>query len=1062
MIRTVWVWSFLLSTLLAQNVSSWKSLKFREVGPANMGGRIDDLAVVESNTNIVYAATASAGVWKSVNSGMTWTPLFDDQSLSSIGDVTVAPSEPETVWVGTGESNNRQSSSWGNGVYKSQDGGKTWVHMGLKETHHIGRILIHPTNPNIVYVAAAGRLWGPNEERGVFKTTDGGKTWNKVLYINPDTGVNDLALDYHNPDTIYAAAYQRRRTVFGMNGGGPGSAIYRTVDGGATWKKLTKGLPQEDLGRIGLDVYRKDGNIVYALVESQQPGIFRSDDKGETWTRMSNTNPRPMYFSNVRIDPTNDQRIWVLGVNLHYSEDGGKTFRIDRGTKIHVDFHAMWIDPTNAANMIVGCDGGIHFSRDAGRSFDARAQIPLGQFYEVGLDNSKPYKICGGLQDNSTWCGPSATLNSHGITNEDWYTVQGGDGFYAQIDPEEPWIVYAESQDGNLIRRDLRTHEARSIRPREESDEMDRYRFQWDSPIVISKHDRKSLYYGGNFVFKSTDQGDNWRRISPDLTNNVDRRTLSIMGKKVEDRTMLARNDGVANFPSVSTLAESTTRAGIVWAGTDDGNLHVTRDGETWKNVTGNVSGVPKGTYVSRVVPSAHNPGTAYVAFDGHRSNDFGIYLYKTTDFGETWKPVKKGIPETGGVINVVREHPRNANLLFAGGEFGLYVSFDAGDNWQEFKNNLPRVPVDDIAIHPRDNDLVLGTHGRSVWILDSISSLEQASSKVTEAAAHVFDVRPAIAWRMARKRDGFEGHDQFQGRNPAYGAMIDVYFKAKPEAKDLKVRILDASGKVVRTLQPSNLDAGVNRIVWNLKMDRAVPPTAQERQQAQRFAEAGGDDVESALGGPSVDPGQYTVEIALGSATKVTKTFTVEEDPRITWFSAADRSKRRAAITELMELSKQADAVRRKFTAVDTSLKGVMDGWKRPDSWKAPEPLKAQAEALKKKLDELRPNFSGGRGFAAPPPTAEELKEELAKPEPKFVLPPLTQRIGQLTNMIDGYSAAPAKSQLDQLALVKAAVAAAAQKVDKLVQEDVAKFNKAVNDANAPAIHIPPQRESR
>jgi len=440
--------------------------------------------------------------------------------------------------------------------------------MGLKDTHHIGRILIHPTNPNIVYVAAAGHLWGPNEERGVFKTIDGGKTWVKALSINSDTGVNDIAMDIHNPDTIFAAAYQRRRTPFGMNGGGPGSAIYRTTDGGASWKKLTKGLPEEDLGRIGLDVYRRNGNIVYALVESQQPALYRSDDKGETWAKMSNTNPRPMYFSNVRIDPNNDQRIWVLGVSLHYSEDGGKTFKTERGSNLHSDHHAMWIDPANSDNIVDGCDGGIHFSRDAGRHWDQRAQIALGQFYKIGLDNAKPYKICGGLQDNYTWCGPSATTFSHGITNEDWYQVQGGDGFYAQIDPEEPWIVYAESQDGNLSRRDLRTHEARSIRPREDNDTMDRFRFQWDSPITISKHDRKTLYYGGNFVFKSTDQGDNWRRNSPDLTTNTDRNTLSIMGKSVSDRKMLATpgRNSRTTCPVCPSTTSPSTHATTIWS----------------------------------------------------------------------------------------------------------------------------------------------------------------------------------------------------------------------------------------------------------------------------------------------------------------------------------------------------------------------------------------------------------------------------------------------------------------------------------------------------------------
>jgi photosystem II stability/assembly factor-like uncharacterized protein len=1033
----------------AQKVDTLKNLKFREIGPANMGGRIDDFAVVESNTNIVYAGSASGGVWKSVNSGISWKPVFDEQPVSTIGDVTVSQSEPDVVWVGTGEGNNRQSSSWGNGVYKSADGGKTWNHMGLKDTHHIPRILIHPSNANVVYVAAQGHLWGPNDERGVFKTTDGGKTWSKVLFINADTGVNDIAMDPMNPDTIYAAAYQRRRTAFGLNGGGPGSGIYRTTDGGATWKKLTNGLPKTEMGRIALDVYRRNGNVVYALVESEDPGIYRSDDKGENWTKMSNTNPRPMYFSQVRIDPNNDQRIWVAGVNMAYSEDGGKTFVQNRVTRIHVDFHAIWIDPANSDNMIVGCDGGIHFSRDAGRSWDAREQIAIGQFYEIAYDMAKPYKVCGGLQDNSSWCGPTATTNQRGITNEDWYTVQGGDGFYAQIDPEEPWIVYAESQDGNLARRDLRTHEARSIRPREDDDKMARFRFQWNSPVMISKYDRKTLYYGGNFVFKSTDQGDNWTRISPDLTSGVDRKTLSIMGRKVEDRTMLSRNDGVAASPTITTLSESPTRAGILWAGTDDGNLHVSRDGETWKNITANVPGVPKGTYVSRVVASSFDPGTAYVAFDGHRSDDFNIYLFKTTDFGQTWKSITNGIPKSGGTIHVVREHPRNRDLLFAGGEYGLYVSFDRGDNWQELKNNLPRVPVDDIQIHSRDNDLILATHGRSVWILDSISALEHMNARAVDSPVQAFDVRPAIQWRMARKRD-FDAHDVFIGANPPAGAIIDFWTKSKPDLKDVKISILDASGKTIATVKPTAVDAGVNRVIWNLRSDRPVPPTPQEIAQAERAAAAGGEP--PTFGGPMVDPGQYTVEISVGG-NKSSQKFTVEEDPRITWFSAADRTKRRAAINELVEMTKQADALRKKFTAADSSLTALQTAWKRPDTAKVPDDVKKQADALKKALDDLRPLFSARNFFE--PASAEERKAELAKPEPDFVLPGLTQRIGQQMQGLESFAAAPAESQLKQIALVKIAIADASRSMDQL-RDQVVKFNDAMNAAKVPYVAVP------
>ena len=1058
--RLLFAYAFAAAGLAsAQSVSLVKNLQFREIGPAAMGGRIDDFAVVESNPNLMYAASASGGVFKTVNGGITWVPVFDDQPVSTIGDVTVSQSEPDTVWVGTGESNNRQSSSWGNGVYKSTDGGKTWANMGLKDTHHIGRIVIHPTNPNIVFVAAAGHLWGPNEERGVFKTIDGGKTWTKALFINADTGVNDIAMDPMNPDTLYAGAYQRRRSAFGFNGGGPGSALYRTTDSGATWKKLTEGLPKTEMGRIAVDVYRRNSNVVYALIESAESGLYRSDDKGETWKKMSSYNPRPMYFSQVRIDPNNDQRIWVAGVQMGYSEDGGKTFNTTLVSRIHVDYHAIWIDPANSSNMIVGCDGGIHLSKDRGKSWDSREQIAIAQFYEIAYDMKKPYSLCGGLQDNNTWCGPSATLTTGGIRNSDWYTVQGGDGFYAQIDPVDSYIVYAESQDGNIVRRDLRTHEAKSIRPRETDDKMSRYRFQWDSPMLISKHDRKTLYYGGNYIFKSTDQGDNWKPMGPDLTTNADRRQLEIMGRKMEDRKVLSRNDGVSNYPTTTTISESPVRAGIVWAGTDDGNLQVSRDGETWKNVVSNITGVPKGTYVSRIVTSAFDAGTAYVTFDGHRSNDFNVYFFKTTDYGEHWSDISNGLPKNGGTLHVVREHPRNRDLLFAGTEYGLFVSFDRGNNWQEFKNNLPRVPVFDIQIHPRDNDLILATHGRAVWIMDSISALEKlAGSK--DKNVDVFEVRPTIEWRLARLRD-FDGHDHYVGANPPLGAMIDYYVKSKPEPKDVKVRILDKAGKVVRTIPVTKVEAGVNRLVWDLHYDRPVPLTAQEEEQiAQAEASGGGGGgFGPTRSGAGVDPGEYTVEVAVGSDKATTK-ITVEEDPRIDWFSTADRAKRRAAMDELVEMTRTADGLRRKFTAVDNQLTTYQTAWKRPDAPKLADPVKKAADNLKTKLGELRPLFrqggpgGGGGGFGAPPSP-----EELAKPEPDFVLPGLAQRIQGAMRDLESVSAAPSKVQLQQVDLVKQALSAASKSVDKLVKEDVVQLNKAMSDAQVPYVSVPPDR---
>src|SRR5580658_3587408 len=525
-----------------------KNLKFRSIGPATMGGRIDDIAVVESDTRIIYLGAAAGGLFKTVNGGITWQALFEDQPNPSIGDIAIAPSNPSIVYVGTGEANNRQSSSWGDGVYKTMDAGATWTHLGLKETHHIGRIVVHPTDPNMVWVAANGDLWGPNKERGVFRSTDGGATWTQTLMIDVDTGVSDLAIDPQSPNILYAAAYQHRRTVFGYNGGGPGSGIYRSTDGGLHWTKLVGGAtstlgrglpPTGDLGRCALEVYRRNTNIVYALIEhATLGGVYRSEDKGATWTRMSDTNPRPSYFSQLRIDPNSDQKLWLGGVNIYMSEDGGKTFVQTRFQGVHSDVHGIWINPADSDNLIIGNDGGVWTTKDSGRHWDHLNNIPIGQFYEVSYDFQKPYHICGGAQDNYSWCGPSSTTQQLGIGNEDWITVEGGDGFYNRIDQVEPNTIYAESQDGSLSRRDLKTSESKSIRPQEESDKAPRYRFQWNSPLMISAHDHNTIYYGGNYLFKSTNRGDDWVKLGEDLTSNADRDKIEVMGKVVDRNTL--------------------------------------------------------------------------------------------------------------------------------------------------------------------------------------------------------------------------------------------------------------------------------------------------------------------------------------------------------------------------------------------------------------------------------------------------------------------------------------------------------------------------------------------
>ncbi len=1086
-----------------------KNLRFRSIGPAIMGGRVDDFAVVESDPSIVYVAMASGGVWKTTNGGTTWTPVFDDQPVSTIGDVTVAPSDPSIVWVGTGEANNRQSSSWGNGVYKSSDAGKTWQHMGLTETQAIARIVIHPTNPDIVYVAAVGGLWGPSRERGLYKTTDGGRTWTNILFLNEDTGITDVAMDPQSPGTLLAAAYQRRRTAFGFNGSGPHGGIYKTTDGGATWKKLEKGLPWDpnfrdtprrqaagggggrqaaqpaqpaqapsaeeegtqglqETGRIGLNFYRKDSNIVYALVEHRNGGTFRSEDKGETWTKMSDTNPRPMYYSQIHVDPSNDQRIWVLGAQMFYSEDGGKTFRTDLVDRIHGDFHALWINPANSAHMIVGSDGGIHWSWDRGRTWEFIDDIPLGQFYEVGVNLDTPYLVCGGLQDNNTWCGPSETLYSDGIPNGEWFTIGGGDGFYAQFDKYDTNIVYAESQDGNLRRRHLLNSEAKSIRP-EPAEGAPRYRFQWNSPIVPSQHTAGTLYYAGNFVFKSTDRGDSWTKISDDLTGGEERDKKEIMGK-VPDGYTLSRHDGVQQWPTITTLVESPRNKDILWAGTDDGNLHVTRDGgKTWKNVFSKVPGVPKGTYVSRVIGSQHADGTAYVTFDGHRSNDFGIYVYATTDFGETWKAIRNGIPDNKGVVNVIREHHRNPNLLFVGTEYGAHVSFDRGANWTRIGMGLPTVPVDDIAIHPRENDLILGTHGRSIWILDDITALEQMNPQVAGEDLHLFATRAAIQWRKTgRTTSASRGHKMFFGENPPDGAILQYYLKkgadegeeesaeeqeAQPErgeqARDerprVRVTISDASGKTVRRLDgPAR--TGINRMVWNFRADAPIT------QQALAGVSGGfGRSLAAQLrrGGASVDPGTYTVKISY-EGKEATTTVTVNEDPRIQ-ISPEDRAARRKALEELTALARPAFMGQRTVQTLRTALDSAMQEWKKPGAPAVPDTVKKAAEELLKKVDEVYPKF-------ATRPQQQQLGA--AGPPLVYTPPPLPNRVLQLGMAIDGWTAAPTAPQLEELKLLSEQVREHGTTLRKLVQEDLPALNKLMNEAGVPHIHVPRPRE--
>jgi len=1074
--------------------SAVAGLKFREIGPATMGGRIDDIEVVPGDPRTIYVATPAAGILKSTNGGTSWSVIFDKESVPGVGDIAITPSNPDIIWAGSGEANNRQSSSWGNGIYKSFDAGKTWKNMGLAGTMHIARIVVHPTNPDIVWVAAEGNLWAPSADRGVYKTTDGGKTWQQVLKINDDTGASDIAVDNQSPNILYAATYQRRRTVWGFNGSGPGSGIYKSVDGGETWTKIVKGMPYdtenaptpkpenlEETGRNAISIYPKDTNIVYALIEHANGGVYRSNDKGETWTRVAdiNSDPRPMYFSQIRVDPNNDQRLWVGGVTMQYSEDGGKTWTGNFARAPHADTHAIWIDPADSNHLMTGNDGGINITYDRGKTWDYANTVPIGQFYELGVDNGMPYKICGGLQDNNAWCGPSMSFNPRGITNDDWYTIGGGDGFYAQPDPQDTSIVYTESQDGNLIRRNVVTGETKQIRPREDFDEKN-FRFQWNSPVMISAFDHNTIYYGGNFLFRSTNRGDSWTKISPDLTTGADRNTMQIMGR-IPDKNTRSRHDGVENWPAATTIAESPLNKGVLWFGTDDGNLQVTRDGgQNWKNVADKVPGLPKGTYVTRIVPSRAGDGVAFATFDGHRMGDFKVYVYETKDFGENWKSIAANLKTEDGTVHVIREHPRNSNLLFLGTEFGLFISSDRGGHWTRFRQNLPTVPVDDILIHPRDNDLILGTHGRSIWILDDITPLERLNQNVTDSKLFLFDTRPAVMWRTWGNRD-ITSDKIFYGANPPNGAMIDFYLKEPlVERQNVTISIQDSTGQTIRTInctrpnpnaaqaaaarfgggggggggggrfgfgggQTCNAVQGINRYVWDMR-SRPAGPQGGEPGEAPAGGGFGGGFGGFANLGYRVDPGDFTVKIKMGD-TELTKPLKIVEDPRVN-FSAEDRAKKRAALMKLQPIVMQAMTASTSIAGLRTNVNNAIEAWKRPGAPRVPDNIRKMAEDLLKKIDDAYPNW--GR----PPSDADNLSS--AGPALIERSTPLSQRATQLMGAIENESNAPTDYELSQIDALSQRIPPAAEVVRKLVTEDLANLNNAMRDAKVPYISPP------
>ncbi len=880
-------------------------LRLRNIGPATMSGRIVDLAVVEANPSTFYIASATGGVWKTTNNGLTVSPVFEREGTHSVGAIAVHQVDTNVVWVGTGERANRQSNSWGDGIYKSTDGGRTWRNMGLKDSHHIGRIALHPTNPNIVYVAAMGHLWGPNEERGLYLSTDGGLTWTRTLYIDSVTGVVDVAVDPVDPQIVYAASYQRMRKPFGFHGGGPGSALWKSTDGGRTWRKLTRGLPAGDKGRIGISIYRKDPRVVYVSIEqgyrynastaytARAAGIYRSEDRGETWQHMSDWNPRPMYASQILVDPNDDRRIYMQN-SFSYSDDGGRTFTVPRQS-LHGDDRILWVNPRDSRHLIKGDDGGVGISYDRGRTWLYLTHLPVSQFYRVAVDNRKPYWVYGGLQDNGSWMGPSATYLSTGIRFDDWLQVNGGDGFKNLVDTVDNRTLYTESQYLGLSRFDLLTRQRKWIRPGDPRGHISERRnwdawgpslpepeflnamapANWDGPFIISPFDNRTLYAGTNRLWKSTDQGDSWIDLG-DLTTGVNRRELKIMGQRAHDSTP-SLDDGIPYYPTITQIAESPRRRGVLYVGTDDGNFQVSLDdGKTWTNVSSRMPGLPPMAWISGIEASRHADGTVYVAVNNYRNNDFENYLYKSTDFGQTWVSIVGDLPPRR-VARTIKEDLRNPNVLYLGTELGFFYSNDGGRHWVELKANLPTVAVNDFVIHPRDNDLVLGTHGRGIWILDNLNALQELTPEVLNFEAHLFTLEPAEQIRYTDET-AHTGDLVFRGENPPAGAIIDYYLRSRADTTGpgaIHLAVFDLSGSEVRRLEPKP-DAGINRVIWDLRYPDVVTPP--RRQQAGQPGVGAGRGVR----GPWVMPGEYVVRLTVNGRSHERR-LTVLDDPRIT-----------------------------------------------------------------------------------------------------------------------------------------------------------------------------------
>jgi photosystem II stability/assembly factor-like uncharacterized protein len=984
------------------DADTFGALEARAIGPATMSGRISALDVVAGERLTIYAGAAGGGVWKSTDGGLQVKAIFDKHA-QSIGAIAIDPQRTETVWVGTGESCVRNSVSIGDGVYRSTDGGDNWTKLGLEASERIARIAVHPKSSDTVFACATGPAFSSGSERGVFRTKDAGKTWEKVLFVDADTGCSDLVIDPQNPDNVYAGMWQFRRLPWFFTSGGKGSGLYKSSDGGSTWKRLAKGLPEGELGRIALAVPPAKTSVVYATVESKATALYRSDDHGESWTALATSKvvtDRPFYFSHLYADPKDPDRVWKAATSLGVSDDGGKTFATVGGS-FHSDVHALWIDPANTDRIVLGTDGGVYVSYDRGARWRFVGSLPVSQYYHVSYDMEYPYNVYGGLQDNSTWYGPSRYRG--GIRNKHWSSLTGGDGFWAFPDPEDPDIVYDEYQGGNLFRIRKSTGEAKDIKPSPRQGEP-RYRFNWNTPIHLSPSDPKTMYYASQFLFRSRDKGDSWERISPDLTTNDPAKQ-----KQDESGGLTLDNSTAENHCTIFAIAESPRTAGLLWVGTDDGNVQVSRDaGKSWTNVVGNVPGLPKSTWVSSVTPSRFAEGTAYATFDGHMTGDMKTYVYRTRDFGASWQPLMS--EALRGYAHVVKEDTVNPELLFLGTELGLFVSVDGGSNWGQFKAGLPDVAVRDLAIHPREHDLVIATHGRGLYILDDLTPLRGLTPSALQAEAAFLESRPQVMF-IGPPEFGFEGDTEFVGRSPGEVVGIAYHLKKRHIFGDLRIEVYDEKGARLASLQGGKR-RGMNRVDWPL------------RHKAPRVA-AGAGIIPNyyAFLGPRVPAGTYTVKMVKGKETYESKIRTVY-DPRSS-HSAEDRALQEKTVWELYRLLERLTFVVESIT--DARDQARARAAARPQKDK----LRRTLEALADRLEEQRKALVAskeGEGISG----EEKLREE----------------IGMLYGNVNGYEGRPTESQLTRMAVLGRDVDAATARLDALFAKDVAAANRSLAGA--------------